>query len=226
MARFVVRRLVQMVLVLFAVSVLTFLIFNVIPNGDPAVRMAGRQPTESTIEAIREEWGFDEPLYVQYVKTMKKVFTGDLESLLHPAQRRRGDPQGAAAHAVAGDRRGDHVDVLGDLPRPLQRGEGGQVRRPLPDDPRAGRHLDAGLLGRGADELLPRLQARLVPQRRLRAAHRGPGRLGLPPDPALDRAVDPVHRLLLARAALERARHDERGLRAHRAREGAVASAR
>ena len=41
MGRFVVRRLLQMVLVLCAVSVLTFLIFNVIPNGDPAVRMAG-----------------------------------------------------------------------------------------------------------------------------------------------------------------------------------------
>ena len=44
MARFVVRRLGQMVLVLFAVSALTFLIFNVIPGGDPAVRMAGRHP--------------------------------------------------------------------------------------------------------------------------------------------------------------------------------------
>ncbi len=43
MARFVVRRLFQMVLVMFAVSVITFLIFNVIPNSDPAVRMAGRQ---------------------------------------------------------------------------------------------------------------------------------------------------------------------------------------
>ena len=43
MGRFIVRRLLQMMFVLFAVSVLTFLIFNVIPNGDPAVRMAGRQ---------------------------------------------------------------------------------------------------------------------------------------------------------------------------------------
>ena len=78
MARFVTRRLIQMVLVMFAVSVLTFLIFNVIPNGDPAVRMAGRQPTETQIEAIRREWGFDENIFVQYFITMKKVFTGDL----------------------------------------------------------------------------------------------------------------------------------------------------
>src|SRR5688500_4781227 len=80
MARFVTRRLIQMVLVMFAVSVLTFLIFNVIPNGDPAVRMAGRQPTETQIQAIREEWGFDEPIYTQYLTTMEKVFTGDLVS--------------------------------------------------------------------------------------------------------------------------------------------------
>jgi peptide/nickel transport system permease protein len=80
MARFVIRRLVQMVLVMFAVSVLTFLIFNVIPNGDPAVRMAGRQPTEIQIEQIRKEWGFDDNLVVQYFTTMKKVFTGDLQS--------------------------------------------------------------------------------------------------------------------------------------------------
>jgi peptide/nickel transport system permease protein len=80
MLRFVVRRLVGMVFVLFAVSVLTFLVFNVIPNSDPAVRMAGRQANESTIEAIRREWGFDEPLHVQYLTTMEKVLTGDLVS--------------------------------------------------------------------------------------------------------------------------------------------------
>ncbi len=80
MARYVVRRLASMVLVLFLVSVATFLIFNVIPNGDPAERMAGKVPTESNVAAIREEWGFDEPFYVQYVTMMRKVFTGDLRS--------------------------------------------------------------------------------------------------------------------------------------------------
>ena len=77
MSRFVVRRLLSMLLVLFAVSVIVFLVFNVIPNGDPAVRMAGKIPTETQVEAIREEWGFDEPLYVQYATMMKKLFTGE-----------------------------------------------------------------------------------------------------------------------------------------------------
>ena len=80
MARFAIRRIGQMLVVLFAVSVLTFLIFNVIPGGDPALRMAGRQPDPGQLERIREDWGFDEPVYVQYVETMKKTFTGELVS--------------------------------------------------------------------------------------------------------------------------------------------------
>ena len=80
MGRFIVRRLFGMLLVLFAISILTFLIFNVIPNGDPALRMAGRHPTEGQLETIRQQWGFDKPIYVQYVKTMQKVFSGDLVS--------------------------------------------------------------------------------------------------------------------------------------------------
>src|SRR6266511_3741028 len=80
MARFIVRRLISMVAVLFAISVLTFLIFNVIPNGDPALRMAGRTPNPEQVERIREDWGFDKPVYVQYAKSMEKVFTGDLVS--------------------------------------------------------------------------------------------------------------------------------------------------
>src|SRR3712207_5055819 len=80
MRRFVVRRLVHMTLVLFAVSVLTFLIFNVMPAGDPAVRMAGTHPDPGTLDRIRDEWGFNEPVYVQYLKTMGRVFSGDLVS--------------------------------------------------------------------------------------------------------------------------------------------------
>ena len=80
MLRFVVRRLIGMVLVLFAVSVLVFLIFNVIPNSDPAERMAGKNATPQLIASITEEWGFDEGWPQQYATMMKKVFTGDLIS--------------------------------------------------------------------------------------------------------------------------------------------------
>jgi peptide/nickel transport system permease protein len=80
MARFVLRRLGGMVAVLFAVSVLTFLIFSVIPNSDPAQRMAGKAATPTLIANITEEWGFDDSLPTQYVTMMKKVFSGDLIS--------------------------------------------------------------------------------------------------------------------------------------------------
>jgi peptide/nickel transport system permease protein len=80
MARFAVRRLAGMVLVLFAVSVLVFAIFNLIPNSDPAQRLAGKNATPTLVKSIEEDWGFDEPLPVQYLETMKKIFTGELIS--------------------------------------------------------------------------------------------------------------------------------------------------
>lgn len=80
MVTFVLRRLVAMLFVLFMVSVLTFAIFNVIPNGDPAARMAGKQVTPQVVEQIRQEWGFDDNLAVQYKNTMQKLFTGELIS--------------------------------------------------------------------------------------------------------------------------------------------------
>jgi len=80
MGRFIVRRCISMVLVLFAISVLTFLIFQAIPNGDPAQRLAGRTSTPETVAAIRRTWGFDKPIYDQYLLTMRNVFTGKVVS--------------------------------------------------------------------------------------------------------------------------------------------------
>jgi peptide/nickel transport system permease protein len=83
MLRFAIRRLAQMVLILFAISVITFLIFNVIPGGgsDGAVlRIAGRSSNETTRANIRHDFGFDRPVYVQYYRLMKKTVTGDLQS--------------------------------------------------------------------------------------------------------------------------------------------------
>jgi peptide/nickel transport system permease protein len=80
MARFVVRRTLSMLLVLVAISITTFLIFQAIPNGDPAVRLAGRTATPETIATVRHYWGFDKPIYVQYVKTMQHIFDGSIRS--------------------------------------------------------------------------------------------------------------------------------------------------
>ena len=80
MGAFIVRRTIGAFIVLFAVSLITFAIFIVIPGGDPAVRMAGKNATDENIANIRETWGFDEPFYVQYAKMVEKIFNGDLIS--------------------------------------------------------------------------------------------------------------------------------------------------
>jgi peptide/nickel transport system permease protein len=80
MARFIVRRIVGMVLVLFVVSILVFLIFNVMPSSDPALRMAGKNATPVQVAAIRKTWHFNDSLPTQYYFMMKKVFTGQLIS--------------------------------------------------------------------------------------------------------------------------------------------------
>jgi peptide/nickel transport system permease protein len=80
MAAFVVRRTIGALIVLLAVSFITFAIFIVIPGGDPAVRMAGKNATDENIANIRETWGFDQPFYTQYVKMLEKIFNGELIS--------------------------------------------------------------------------------------------------------------------------------------------------
>ena len=77
---FLIRRVIGMVLVLIAVSFIVFLIFVIVPGGDPAVRIAGRTANDQNIENIRRDWGFDRPFYVQYYDLMKKAFTNKLVS--------------------------------------------------------------------------------------------------------------------------------------------------
>ena len=80
MARFVARRLLGMIAVLFAISVIVFLIFNVIPNSDPAARIAGKNADPALIARVTADLGLDKPLPVQYLTMMKQIFTGQLTS--------------------------------------------------------------------------------------------------------------------------------------------------
>lgn len=80
MARFVIRRLMAMIAVLFAITVLTFLLFAAIPNGSPANLMAGRLATPAEIHQIDIKYGFNRPIWVQYVRTMKNFVTGQAYS--------------------------------------------------------------------------------------------------------------------------------------------------
>jgi peptide/nickel transport system permease protein len=80
MTRFIIRRVIAMVGVMFAISLITFLLFEAIPNGDPALRLAGRSATQLEINQIEAKYGFNKPIYVQYVRTMKNIFTGQAYS--------------------------------------------------------------------------------------------------------------------------------------------------
>ena len=80
MFRFIARRLTGMIAVLFAISVIVFLIFNVIPNSNPAIRIAGKNANPELIARVSADLGLDQPLPVQYATLMQKIFTGQLTS--------------------------------------------------------------------------------------------------------------------------------------------------
>jgi peptide/nickel transport system permease protein len=77
---FLIRRLIGALLVLIAVSFITYLIFIKIPGGDPATRIAGRTATDQNIADIREKLRLNDPFYEQYWAMMKSLFSGSLVS--------------------------------------------------------------------------------------------------------------------------------------------------
>jgi len=81
MTQFIIRRSLATLGVLFALSVLVFLIFFAIPGIDPARQLAGRNATPATLEAIRHTFGLDRPLPVQYWRLMDHLLIRrDLQS--------------------------------------------------------------------------------------------------------------------------------------------------
>src|SRR5919202_4692179 len=73
MGRYVIRRLLWVVVLLFLVSLLTFVVFYSFPSADPAQLRAGRQPNPQLVEQIRHNLGLDKPWYVQYWRYMKNL---------------------------------------------------------------------------------------------------------------------------------------------------------
>lgn len=71
MGRYLVRRTLFLILVLFIISVLTFLIFMKLPPGDPARRFAGRRATAEQIQVVRETLGLNDSIFVQYTRLAK-----------------------------------------------------------------------------------------------------------------------------------------------------------
>ncbi len=77
MTAYIIRRLLQLILVLFGVTLITFSMLKLVP-GDPAVALAGKGASPERIAFVREQRGLDRPFYIQYVRYVERLVHGDL----------------------------------------------------------------------------------------------------------------------------------------------------
>ncbi|MBL8028611.1 MAG: ABC transporter permease [Fibrobacteres bacterium] len=76
MKRYVLRRILQGIPIIFGVSLITFLLFNVV-GGDPVYQLVGKGASAQEVEALRHELGLDRPLPAQYLHYLKQIITFD-----------------------------------------------------------------------------------------------------------------------------------------------------
>lgn len=81
MLLFILKRLAQVVPVIFGVTLVVFLIMQMVP-GDPAIIMAGEGASTETVEQLREDLGLNEPLHVQYFSYIGNILQGSLGNSL------------------------------------------------------------------------------------------------------------------------------------------------
>lgn len=80
-AQYIMRRLVQMIPVVFGITIIIFVMLRLVP-GDPAQTFLGDKATDEQIEAVSRDMGLDKPVYVQYGYYIRDLVTLDLgESL-------------------------------------------------------------------------------------------------------------------------------------------------
>ncbi len=85
---FISKRIGQTVPVILLVSFFVFFIINVIP-GDPTITVLGEFATPEQREIARQQYGFDRPIFVQYLDWLTKTLSGDLGRSLHSNERVR-----------------------------------------------------------------------------------------------------------------------------------------
>jgi len=86
MASYIARRLLQMIPVMFLLSLFIFFLIRLVP-GDPASAMLGDRINDATVAALKERLHLNDPIYVQYGVFMRNLFEGDLGNSI-----RKGDP--------------------------------------------------------------------------------------------------------------------------------------
>ena len=82
MFKYILRRLLMMIPVLIGLTIVVFLLVNVLP-GDTARIIAGDYADEKTVESIRQAYGLDQPIHIQYLNFMKNLLQGDFGRSYH-----------------------------------------------------------------------------------------------------------------------------------------------
>jgi peptide/nickel transport system permease protein len=82
---YIVKRLLWLIPVLIGVSLILFVIMEMVP-GDPASIMLGTNITPEAVEALNEKFGFNEPFHIRYFLMLKNFVTGELNSIYYNDQ--------------------------------------------------------------------------------------------------------------------------------------------
>jgi len=76
-ASYIVRRLLWLIVVLLFITAITYVIFFLMSPVNPAILFAGKQPTAATINEVKQEFGLNRPVIMQYLLFVRRVFFGD-----------------------------------------------------------------------------------------------------------------------------------------------------
>ena len=77
MGRYAIKRLFEVIPLMLVISICVFMFIHVLP-GDPARTLAGKEATPEEVQAVREEFGLNDPLIVQYFNYMKDLLRGNM----------------------------------------------------------------------------------------------------------------------------------------------------
>ncbi len=85
--RYILRRLGMMILLLFGVSLMVFLISHMVPSDPVAANLSqSAQADEEVVQAYKEKWGLDKPLYQQYFVYVGNLLKGDMGTSIRTGQ--------------------------------------------------------------------------------------------------------------------------------------------
>ena len=79
--QYILKRFLLLIPVLIGVTILVFSISHVVPS-NPALVALGPHATPDTVKALKEKWGLDKPLYIQYLMYVKGLLKGDMGTSL------------------------------------------------------------------------------------------------------------------------------------------------